>query len=131
MPSSSVSRLQPSVPIVFSTVSGMRSLSSSVSTALRVPSPSQSSLVAVPPIALGPIMGESLEDVYVRPKRAARTRRRKRVACGLDCFCSRNGRSLAGTVSVSRVVVAEAALTKTARLPSRLKTTVLRFLPLR
>ena len=46
-------------------------------------------------------------------------------------FLTRKGSSLAGTVTDSRVEVALGALTKIARPPSRLKTTVFLFLPLR
>ena len=125
-----MSRLHGSVPIAASSVSGIRSLSSSVSLLLGTLSPSQSSLVP-PPRAVGPIIGDLLLVVNALAKRLESTRTRKRVATRLPFCLSRKGRSLAGTVTPIFVVVASGALTNTARPPSRLKTTVFLFLPLR
>ena len=61
----------------------------------------------------------------------ASTRTRKRVKVRLPFVLTMKGSSLAGTVTPILVVVASGALTKTARPPSRLKTTVFLFLPLR
>ena len=67
----------------------------------------------------------------LRPKRAARTRTRKRVGIGRPSVTEKNGSSLLGIFTRIRDVDELPALTNTATAPSRLKTTVLRPLPRR
>ena len=124
-------------------------MSSSPSLASGAPSPSQSGgtiggvvigsigplpgALGVPgPATLaGPIVGDLPIGVYPREKFAARTRRRKRDAAGWPPTFGRYCNRLAGTLTLMTVRVAEPALTNTARLPSRLKMTLLRRLPAR
>jgi hypothetical protein len=151
MPSPSVSSSQVDSLRLTSRTSESRSLSSSASWELRRPSTSQSGSVSAGTVCSPPpgvrivtalpgaesltaslTTGDSRVAVNARPKRAERMRRRKRVGRAApllrrERYCA----SFAGTFRRIRVRVASSAWTKTARWPSRLKTTVLRLRPAR
>src|SRR3954452_12987655 len=156
MPSPSLSDLQPSVPIWFSSTSLSRSLSSSASAEFGTPSLSQSASGAcragtgvgvaagapselpagVPPSpgagasavldGFGAIVGESRLLVKFLPKREDRIRRWNFAAPAPSWLCRRDG-----TLTYIRRSVETSALTKITARPSRLKPTLLRPLPLR
>src|SRR6266545_295019 len=75
------------------------------------------------------MIGDSLVEVKFLEKRPASTRRRKRVGTAAPSLSApRKAASLSGTVTYIFFFVERPLLTKTAGLPSRLKTTL--FLPL-
>src|SRR5215207_11507170 len=132
MPSPSVSGLQGSRPSAFSERSERRSLSSSVSYLFLVPSESQSpcSSATIGFGGRGPeITGESERLVNRLPNRFASTRSRNRVGTGLPARIVKNFCTVSGTVTRSIFLVPNAALTNTARAPSRLNTTVFLLRP--
>src|SRR5215210_2267604 len=79
----------------------------------------------------GPTTGEREALVKRLPNFLESTRRRKRVGTGAPLRVARADLSLAGTVSRSSLVVPTSALTKIARPPVRLNTTVFFFRPRR
>ena len=113
-------------------------MSSSPSTPFLTPSPSQSpsgfvtdwsSILGGSGGSSGPILGERLPVVKDLPRRSLRTRRRKVVMVAEPLTCLRTGASLSDSLTLRSFEVPTCALTKTARAPSRLNSTVFLLRP--
>src|SRR6476620_2059230 len=83
------------------------------------------------PVPAGPIVGDRLLPVNFWPKRLEITRIAKTLGWGWPSCSSMYAWSFSGACSESLVLVADSALTKIARWPARLNTTVFLFLPAR